>query len=90
MRPNLKDVISLVKNADKGTVYFSMDGWQFSVTTFPVPNCVTVIVGSDLRKSVKKGLDALEAQETESRKSSNRFARLGNNDNSEGNRADSD
>ncbi len=90
MRPNLKDVIALVKNSGSSVVYFSEFAGEFSLTIFPVPNSVQVQIGPDVRKSVKKGLDSLEAQGIESRKSAREFARLGSSNNSEGDGPDSD
>lgn len=90
MRPNLKDVIALVKNTGKSTVYFSIQEGIFKLTINPVPNCVEVPIGSNIRKDVKKGLDSLEAQSIESRKSAREFAKSRGSDSTEGDGSDSD
>lgn len=90
MRPNLKDVIALVKNTSKPVVYFSIQEGIFRLTINPVPNCVEVSIGSNIRKSVKKGLDNLEAQSIESRKSARATIKSGSGDSAEGDGPDSD
>ena len=90
MRPNLKDVMALVRNTGKSIVYFSIQEGVFKLTVFPTPNSVEVSIGSDIRKSVKKGLDSLEAQSIESRKSTRATIKSGSSDSSEGYGSDSD
>lgn len=90
MRPNLKDVMALVRNTGKSIVYFSTQEGIFKLTVFPTPNSVEVSIGSDIRKSVKKGLDSLEAQSIESRKSTRATIKSGSSDSSEGYGSDSD
>ena len=81
MRPNLKDVIALVKNTGKDVVYFTMHLGMFELSVIPKKDAVEVRIGSNLRKSVKKGLDELELREIESRKAAREFAGIrGNSD----------
>ena len=84
MRPNLKDVIALVKNTGKDVVYFTMHLGVFELSVIPKKDAVEVRVGSNIRKSVKKGLDELELREVESRKTAREFAGTRGKDNSEG------
>lgn len=60
MRPNLKDVIALVKSTGHDIVYFKIERGEFYVLSRYEENSVRVEIGRDIRKSVKKGLDSLE------------------------------
>lgn len=83
MRPNLKDVMALVKNTGKDVVYFTMHLGMFELSVIPKKDAVEVRIGSNLRKSVKKGLDELELREIESRKAAREFAGIRGSNNSE-------
>ena len=88
MRPNLRDVIELVRATGKKSVFFSVVGGIFSVSTDA--GQVNVVIGSDIRKSVKRGLDALEVRTIESRKNARELAGPRGDNNSESNRPDYD
>lgn len=83
MRPNLKDVMALVKNTGKDVVYFTTHLGMFELSIIPKKDAVEVRIGSNLRKSVKKGLDELELREIESRKAAREFAGIRSNSDAE-------
>lgn len=76
--------MALVKNTGKDVVYFTMHLGVFELSVIPKKDAVEVRVGSNIRKSVKKGLDELELREIESRKAAREFAGIRGKDNSEG------
>jgi hypothetical protein len=75
--------MALVKNTGKDVVYFTMHLGMFELSVIPKKDAVEVRIGSNLRKSVKKGLDELELREIESRKIAREFAGIRGSNNSE-------